>query len=227
MADAPVDRSGCPYTGARHGTAWVYRWGCRCPDAREAHRLYRKRWREHRLPPSTVDATGTVRRIRALMAVGHNGVTIAAAAQRDPRMVHRILSEHTTVRVRTAAVFARVYDDLYAVDGTSAVTRARAAAAGWPGPEAWTDATIDDPTAQPYTGPDREPDNVAVELRLAGGEVPLTREPDRLELVRRLLAADHGTSAVSRILRVSGTTAAALVRQASGGRDEPVQGSAA
>lgn len=111
--------------------------------------------RADRLGPETkglVDATGTARRLRALVALGwprahlerHLGISsrtawLLTAAPQAPDMV--------TVSTREAV--RSLYDELsLTIPGPSrAATRARriAAARGWPPPLAWDDDVIDDP----------------------------------------------------------------------------------
>lgn len=112
----------------------------------------------------------SVRRWRALMAIGHATDTITNTAleltgvnpwlnaiTRDPRIA---ASRHRAL--------AAVFDVLAMTPGTAAVARGRARAAGYAPPLAWDD--IDDPTAAPvatHRDPD-DVDHVAVDHALAG-----------------------------------------------------------
>lgn len=146
-------RPGC--RAVRHGTALAYQVDrCRCPDSRESYRLYRKRLREGRHRPLRVDSTGTARRLQALATIGWpahvlarrlgcSGVTVANRRRgRGPRVNHV-----------TAARVTALYEWLSGTAGPSAVTRSRAAAAGWAAPLLWEGRGIDDPAARPHHDP--------------------------------------------------------------------------
>lgn len=97
-----------------------------------------------------VDATGTVRRVRALVAIGW------PLAQLAPRfgLYETALGiiargERTHVRATTADTIALDYRNLSRLPGPSARARNDAVRKGWPSPAAWDEATIDDPAAQP------------------------------------------------------------------------------
>lgn len=109
------------------------------------------------------DAAGTRRRLQALAAVGHTSRALA----------HRLgYANHTTVldiqngatrtvRRRAADAVARLYDDLWDVDGGSTRTRRHAQRQGWAPPLAWDDDTIGDPAAQSSIDPS-EPESCPV-----------------------------------------------------------------
>lgn len=106
-------------------------------------------------PPPTppyVDATGTMRRLQALVAIGHPMVNIAAAIGTHHSALSRIANgELDQIRSSTANTTARVYRQLALTAGTSARARNHAARRGWHGPMAWDEHTIDEPAAQPET----------------------------------------------------------------------------
>lgn len=97
---------------------------------------------------SYVDATGTIRRVRALIAIGHPVARIAAAIG-----VHRTplgkLITHGAERVtaQLARDVAALYKRGAGQPGNSVRARNRAVTEGWHGPLAWDD--IDDPNCQP------------------------------------------------------------------------------
>lgn len=172
-----------------HGTASAYKHGgCRCPAAREAHRLYWKRRRESRPETRRVSVVGTARRVRALWAIGHNSATIGAVAGMSADQVHQTTRRPLWVSLATAEAVKRAYDALSMTPGTSEETRGRAQRAGYPPPLAWDDESIDDPTVSPRRGrlqAHRGIDWVAVE-RACGGERVRLSPADRVEVVRRL-----------------------------------------
>ncbi|MBM4517515.1 hypothetical protein GS432_19845 [Rhodococcus hoagii] len=99
-------------------------------------------------PSSVIDATGTIRRLRALVAAGHSQRSIAdrlgvsQSALCD--LMHRT---HCTVRNRdlVAALFA----ELEHQPGTNDRARQRGVQLGWALPLEWDEDTIDDPSAEP------------------------------------------------------------------------------
>ncbi|MFE9064860.1 hypothetical protein [Streptomyces violaceusniger] len=106
-------------------------------------------------PPRDTDATGTMRRIRALVAIGW---PLAHVAPRIGLYVtalgHIARGNHDTVRATTAEAVAAEYRHLSRIPGPSTRARNYAAAQGWHGPLAWDD--IDDPGAQPELDPDTD-----------------------------------------------------------------------
>ena len=100
-----------------------------------------------------IDATGAIRRIRALMAVGYSARAIAAAASSTEARIQRIASGvQPTLRAGLAKRVSRAYRALafLPVPENRFTTRARnrAASNGWAGPLAWGEE-IDDPSAAP------------------------------------------------------------------------------
>jgi hypothetical protein len=111
-----------------------------------------------------IDATGTRRRLQALICLGWNMEQLGARIGVSSTAIHRALRNEMVTTDRAAAV-SDLYDRLW--DSTpstetpyerTAAAKARnmAAAKGWVPPMAWDDDTIDDPAAQPAgasTGP--------------------------------------------------------------------------
>lgn len=105
--------------------------------------------------PGRISATGTRRRIQALMALGwrhrdlqaHSGITthmiIGAPASRKARWVE----------IDTHRAILATYDALWDKQGPSERVRRHAAKHGWPPPAAWDDETMDDPHATPQGVP--------------------------------------------------------------------------
>jgi hypothetical protein len=110
-------------------------------------------------PGRTVNATGTRRRIQALMAIGHTITGIAAESGVDHSVIHDILNGAANVRGVTYDRIAAAYDWLAGGPpadvrpSAATVSRKRAAREGWAPPIAWDDDRIDDPAATPeWTG---------------------------------------------------------------------------
>ncbi|WP_406467084.1 hypothetical protein [Streptomyces sp. NBC_01594] len=107
-----------------------------------------------------VDATGTWRRIRALVAIGWPKVHIARALGSHGQGLQ--LHEHL-VLASTARRVAELYDTWWDADPTehgvqlAQVGRARryASARDWAPPMAWDDDALDDAEAQPHTATQR------------------------------------------------------------------------
>ncbi|MFH8926346.1 hypothetical protein ACH4D4_04755 [Streptomyces pristinaespiralis] len=96
------------------------------------------------------DATGTIRRIRALIAIGYPGAAIAHETGLHRDALNKIARAETPcVRVATATAVAKAYRRLSRNAGPSNRARLLARKKGWHGPLAWDDTTIDDPNAQP------------------------------------------------------------------------------
>ncbi len=165
-------------TAERHGTPTAYDWwGCRCPEGREAWRIYRKRLRSKRQPPALIPAAGTTRRLQGLVALGW---TWTALAERLGVTVQRTrqLAWADTVHRDNAAKVAALFELLSATPGGSKVARTVAARHGWVPPLAWGD-DIDDPAAAPEpadpdTASGEVVDEVAVDRALAGEQLALT-----------------------------------------------------
>lgn len=140
-------------TASRHDTLNAYNtYGCRCDAARAVRSRDEKRRRLDALQGRTrlVDATGTHRRLRALMAIGWRARDLAPRIG-WPCGELDTLFRRPTVRRRTAENVAQVYLELSDRRGPSEQTRRRAARSGWLPPLWWDDDTIDDPTHDPQT----------------------------------------------------------------------------
>lgn len=151
-----------------------------------------------------VPKVGAVRRIQALLAIGHRHQDITAAMLRaQPNCGTRsqiVLHQRGDwiARVTRDAVCA-AYEELGMTPGCSGKTRRLAAKYGYPPPLAWDDDTIDEPTGQPapIADPSTEMDEVAVH-RLMAGTLLLPPNHGRggtqlemIEAIRRLATAGH------------------------------------
>ncbi|HEY9476362.1 MAG TPA: hypothetical protein VIS06_21240, partial [Mycobacteriales bacterium] len=112
----------------------------------------------HPVPGARVDATGTRRRIQALIAVGWSASQIGGRLGISPTNMWG-LSRRLMVSARTAARVRALYDELWDCPPPArnrwqrvSVSRSTrmAAVRGWAPPVAWDDDSIDDPTAQPH-----------------------------------------------------------------------------
>lgn len=104
-----------------------------------------------------VDATGTRRRLQALVALGWSGSKLAYRLGMEPTNFSSLL-QRDLVHADTARAVRDLYDRLWNITPPQAewrdkiaANRARGYAAerGWAPPMAWDDDTIDDPAAAP------------------------------------------------------------------------------
>lgn len=107
-------------------------------------------------PGRTVNATGTRRRVQALLAIGHPVVNIATESGVDHSVIHDVLNGAGNVRGMTFDRLAAAYDWLSQQPPTDvrpsavSVSRNRAAREGWRDPQWWEDyGGIDDPAFDP------------------------------------------------------------------------------
>jgi hypothetical protein len=154
---------------ARHGDALAYDVdGCRCPDAREGWRLYRKRLREGRHLPAYVPTLATSRRLRGLAHLRWAPRHLAPMLGMSAAEVHNLRSGRwSTTRRGTAARVAVLHARLVAQQpGPSTRAAGCAARQQWAPPWAWDGDVfdIDDPAAD---------DQLAA--RTAGMAAPLRR----------------------------------------------------
>lgn len=193
-------------TASRHGTRVAYdTYGCRCPEARAASSRARARRaaRAYLQGPNRIDATGTVRRLRALAVIGWDVYTLADRLSWDWHRVSRIRTGAQQMVLRdTARAIAAIYDELAARRGPSARAALDARQRGWQPPLAWDDDTIDDPTAEPNVSCPVDIDEIAVERAIAGGRVRLTRT-ERDHVIRVLAAAGHDDAEIARRLHMN------------------------
>lgn len=141
-------------------------------------------------PRDRLPATGAVRRVRALLALGHSHATITAAMGGGHQSGEVIRARSRWVFRDVHLAVLRAYDALSMTPGTSGITRTRAAAAGYHPPLAWDDDTIDDPAARPAPRPaEHVPvvDELAIARVIAGTRTRLTAL-ERVEAVRALAA---------------------------------------
>lgn len=175
---------------ARHGTTRGYSAGCHeaCCRAAEARRRHELRVAHYLGRPQSIDPTGTIRRIHALMAIGWTTTQLGQRIGYGSTALNQITRCREWVMRETADKVRTLYDELSMTPGPSAETRKRAARKGWVPPLAWDDESIDDPRAKPYQPTrelkrDRDIDEVAVYRALLGERINLTKR-ERLEVAR-------------------------------------------
>jgi hypothetical protein len=104
--------------------------------------------------PVLADATGTRRRLQALVAIGWHRAELARRLHLGPSQFKALLRRRR-VAAGTAAAVEALYDRIWDQwPGGACAERARryAAALGWPVPMAWDEEDLDDPAAGPAAG---------------------------------------------------------------------------
>jgi hypothetical protein len=153
-----------------------------------------------RAPHSRIDATGTRRRLQALIAIGWPIELLAAQLGRRPKSLCRSMTSES-VTARTAQDVGTVYDRLWNTPpprmtggqrAAADAAQAHAAAQGWLPPLAWDDIDTDPTPPALTTGPSQrnDVDEIAVERALAGDHVTYDdlTAVEQQEVVRRLTA---------------------------------------
>jgi lambda repressor-like predicted transcriptional regulator len=103
------------------------------------------------LPPGAyLPAAGTIRRVRALQAIGWPLDQLAARLGVHTQSLSRMCTKANEVTVERARAVLDLYDELSMTPGPSEKTRRRAEREGWAPPLAWDDDEIDDPKAAPH-----------------------------------------------------------------------------
>lgn len=141
-------------------------------------------------------ATGTHRRITALLAIGWTHALLTEHA--GLRTVDVLHGAARRVDARTYRAIRDTYDRLSMTPGPSQRNRNRAHRHGWAPPLAWDEHAIDNPRARPYgvthdTSPRRhkeDVDQVNVQRAINGQPVTLTRA-ERIATIRTLAARAH------------------------------------
>lgn len=183
----------------RHGTNAGYAAGCRGDRCRQAATRWHKELvldhiRGHR---RLVDATGTRRRIQALIALGYSGEMIAQARGSGDWDEIRQFRTRPRVKATTAAEIADVYARLSATTPVGTTHRERqiisrtqnwARKNGWLPPIWWDD--IDNPDETPSMHETSAPDPVVVDRILAGDWHLKANRSERLEVLARWVGSD-------------------------------------
>lgn len=177
-----------------------------CQPCRDAHAEYRRQlWRKkylRRTDSLSVPALGTLRRVQALLALGHTHAEIATAAAGAVNISKNVgRHKDAEVHIDTAAAIARAYDQLCMVTLAGwrrDECRRRAIELGYLPPLAWE--CIDDPDEQPdmRATTSRGIDDVAV-LRVLAGDLVPTNKAERVEITRRWEAQGKSLLALERL----------------------------
>jgi hypothetical protein len=151
----------------------------------------------NRAPQSQIDATGTRRRLQALVAVGWPTHILAARIGRTPSNLRRTMISDT-VTTRTALIVSDLYNELWDIEpphttqddrDASAAARRTAKDQGWAPPLAWDDIDTDPhPNTAPATPDPGDLDEIAIERAIAGDSIRLLdlTPAEQAEVVDRL-----------------------------------------
>ncbi len=155
------------------------------------------------LTPRPVDVwliagVGVRRRVRALVCIGWEQRVLAGRLGYD-QSVGSNWANATQVHRSTHDKVSALYDELSSLDGGSVRASRWAQRRGWHPPEAWSDETIDDPTAEPYDWCRDDVDEVAV-ARLLDGRLNwgALGEAEQREVVRRHLGEMKASTIATR-----------------------------
>lgn len=175
----------------------------------------------HDQPTGTVDATGPLRRLQALVAMGHPPIPLAAHLAMSVEELWALLdSKGARVRLDLREAAEELFDSLWdlRIEGPLGdQMRQLARERRWVGPLAWDD--IDDPNEkpnlrglEPIGSANGDPaevisaiDTIALERAIRGEHVKLTRA-ERLLAVARLHSRRLSDNAIARTIHVNDKT---------------------
>lgn len=208
---------------SEHGLSSYWQ-GCRCDVCRAARKRYSRRHKALQRKaqamgmPLTVPAVGPKRRIQALMAVGWNMAQLAKATGHHRRSLEAILSrDQKRTDWEFAGAIKMAYDELWDQEPPPGRSRTYlrnlAKKRGYLPPMAWDDDTIDDPEAVPYIEAEPVIDWQAIDRRIKGQNVKLTRA-ERQAACRAMAASGKSATQISRVMKIDGTQARRYVEEA-------------
>lgn len=197
--------------------------GCRCEPCTVHHceyGFYRRHMTKAGRPLNgRVDATGTRRRLQALIALGWNQSQIGAAIGIDERLMHRLMNKQQVTRStrdRIAAVYERMSATL--PPETTAISRrsvtlskARARRNGWVPPLAWDDIDNDErPAIVEHVAYATQVDTVAVDLALKGSRAVRLTPAERRICVQQLHSRRWSDKAIATLIGCDEKTVARI-----------------
>lgn len=172
---------------------------------------------------TTIDATGSRRRLQALVAIGWSINRLGQQLGVDRGNMGRLFEEEA-ISVRYARAISGLYErcwdtepDCSSAGELGGVTRAKhiAAKRGWLPPMAWPDEQIDNPDFDPNQfdfDADLVADDLVVDAVLQGHRMKLTKI-DRLEVVRRTTLRGMSAAQIAEMVQMT-------ARQVQRDRDE-------
>ena len=173
---------------------------------------------------SHVDATGTRRRLQALVAVGWAQAWLARELHRSPANLRRSMTSES-VTARTAQLVNDMYERLWdappprqtiAQRNASAAARAHATQRRWLPPLAWDDIDENPDPNQPDTlGDDSDLDEIAIERAITGDTRVRLTHAEQIEVVRRMSERGRSIRTIAEMLSTSKRTVSRHRRQGS------------
>lgn len=175
---------------------------------------------------SHVDATGTRRRLQALVANGWTQEWLAREMHRSPANLRRSMTSDS-VTARTAKLVHEAYERLWDAEPpqllaaqrrASAAARAHAATHNWLPPLAWDDIDNDPepcPTGCISTHEDDGLDEIAIERAMNGDANVRLTLAEQVEVVRRLSGRGRSIRTIAAVLSTSTRTVSRYRKQSS------------
>jgi AraC-like DNA-binding protein len=175
---------------------------------------------------SHVDATGTRRRLQALVAVGWAQAWLARELHRSPANLRRSMTSES-VTARTAQLVNEMYERLWdappprqtiAQRNASDAARAHATQHRWQPPLAWDDIDEDpDPHPDPddTSEDDSDIDEIAIERAITGDTRVRLTHAEQIEVVRRMSERGRSIRTIAELLSTSKRTVSRHRRQGS------------
>lgn len=166
---------------------------------------------------SRIDATGTRRRLQALIAVGWTQAWLARDLGRSPTNLRRSMTSDA-VTTRTAQLVSDMYERLWDAEPpdqlasqrrASETARAQAARQAWLPPLAWDDIG-EDPEPDPHSSrppdEDYDLDEIAIERAMNGDTAVRLTHAEQIEVVRRMSERGRSIRTIADILSTSTRT---------------------
>jgi AraC-like DNA-binding protein len=175
---------------------------------------------------SHVDATGTRRRLQALVAVGWAQAWLARELCRSPANLRRSMTSES-VTARTAQLVNDMYERLWdappprqtiAQRNASDAARAHATQHRWLPPLAWDDIDEEpdpDPDQPDTKGDDSDLDEIAIERAITGDTRVRLTHAEQIEVVRRMSERGRSIRTIAELLSTSKRTVSRHRRQGS------------
>jgi DNA-binding CsgD family transcriptional regulator len=175
---------------------------------------------------SHVDATGTRRRLQALVAVGWAQAWLARELHRSPANLRRSMTSES-VTARTAQLVNDIYERLWdappprqtiAQRNASDAARTYATQHRWLPPLAWDDIDEDpdpDPNQPDTSADDDDLDEIAIERAITGDIRVRLTHAEQIEVVRRMSERGRSIRTIAELLSTSKRTVSRHRRQGS------------
>lgn len=161
-----------------------------------------------------LDATGTMRRLRALVWMGHTQSELARRLGWTPQNFGKlIMGDHEKVTVATYDRVGALFKELWNVQGRAShsdAARANARRRGWLSPLAWDD--IDNDPAPPTVDVESGVDDLAVDLATEGRDIRLT-PAERRVAVERLHSLRWSDGRIAETLHITSKTVMRIRRE--------------